>query len=285
MLNLLLATLLASPPPDETLAGIACRSVHLAYQSMPRNAQALATEMEITRSAPGTYFCALGFSRGYYGLQELPNRKKVLIFSVWDPTEGDDPRSVPEDQRVQLLFKDPAVRTGRFGGEGTGGQSFLDFDWKEHTRYGFLVTARTEGHRTAYTAYFRDPDAPHPAWRKLITFATPAEGELLSGGYSFIEDFLRNRKSLLEPRTARFAPPWVYTAESNTWKPLPAARFTADSNPATNIDAGWDDQSLMFFLATGGGTKNSHAALRESITSSSAPAALAPPPRLPLPPF
>src|SRR5260370_952389 len=108
---------------DERLKGIACRSVHLGYPAA--EGVAFYNEMTVEKSAVGTYFMACGWDKGYFGIQELGNGKKVLIFSVWD-AGGDDPKAVAEDKRVKLLYKDEKVRTGRFGGEGTGGQSFLD---------------------------------------------------------------------------------------------------------------------------------------------------------------
>jgi hypothetical protein len=45
------------------------------------------------------------------------------------------------------------------------------------------------------------------------------------------------------------------------WEPLLKARFTADSNPVLNIDAG--PAVSGFFLATGGETKNETTKLRE----------------------
>jgi hypothetical protein len=53
-----------------------------------------------------------------------------------------------------------------------------------------------------------------------------------------------------------------------TWSPLASARFTADSNPSTAIDAGpVDDPTGGFFLATGGATKNEHAKLRDRMNT------------------
>ena len=45
---------------------------------------------------------------------------------------------------------------------------------------------------------------------------------------------------------------------------LTKARFTGDSNPATNIDA--RAEGKVFHLATGGETENTHAKLNETIT-------------------
>ena len=185
--------------------GIACRSVHLKFPA-PEGA-AYINELTIDESAEGTYFCVCGFNQGYFGLQELAIGKKVIIFSIWDPGRQDDPNSVAEDRRVKLVAKDDAVRIGRFGNEGTGGQSFLDYDWKPGATYQFLVTAKIEGERTAFAAYFCPPEAK--AWRHLATFSTLAGGKHLGGYYAFIEDFRRNRISATRERQAQFGNGWV----------------------------------------------------------------------------
>src|SRR5262249_18142465 len=118
----LLANLFGVGYCDERLEGIACRSVHLQYRA-PQGT-AFYNEIAVEKSAEGTYFCVCGFNQGYYGLQELRDGKKLLIFSVWDPGKQNDPNSVADEQRVTLLYRDEAVRVGRFGNEGTGGQSF-----------------------------------------------------------------------------------------------------------------------------------------------------------------
>lgn len=250
---LLAGTTLAAA--DEKLAGRACRSVHLFYPAP--EGTAFHNEIRVTTSAPGTYFMVCGWSHGYFGMQELGNGKKVLLFSVWDPTKGDDPKAVPEAQRVKLLHRDPAVRVGRFGNEGTGGQAFLDFDWQVDKPYRFLVTAQTDGDRTGYSGYFFHPQ--DKAWRHLVTFSTLAKGEKLRGYYSFVEDFRRNGTSAMQPRRAAFGNGWVRT-NAGEWKALLQARFSADSNPATNINAG--NSEAGFYLATGGTTPDGSKKLR-----------------------
>ncbi|HLO67926.1 MAG TPA: DUF3472 domain-containing protein [Holophaga sp.] len=255
-----LAAILASPAAaDEKLAGIACRSVHLAYPS-PEVA-AFANEVRVERSAPGTFFMVCGWRGGYFGIQEGDEGRRQIIFSVWDPTPGDDPAAVPEGQRVLLRFRDPEVRVGRFGGEGTGGQSFLPLAWKEGQTLRFAVTAQVEGDRTATTGWFLDP--AKGTWRRLVTFSTLNGGKRLQGLYSFIEDFRRDRHSLTLARRAAFGPGWVLGPDG-AWSPLLTARFTADRNPATSIDAGQERD--RFFLATGGETRNTHLPLGERLT-------------------
>jgi hypothetical protein len=162
---------------------------------------------------------------------------------------------------VKLLHQAEAARVGRFGGEGTGGQSFHDLDWQPGKTYRFLVRACVDGERTAYAAFLQAPD--DNAWTHMVTFSTPADGEALGGLYAFVEDFQRDRVSLTKARVALFANAWALDTEGR-WLPIASARFTADTNPATNIDAGTRDGA--FFLATGGDTVNTHAQLRDRIT-------------------
>ncbi len=243
-------------PADERLKGIACRSVHLSYPA-PEGV-AFYNELTVEKSAGGTYFMACGFDMGYFGIQELADGKKVVLFSVWDPGQQDDPKAVEEEKRVKLLHKDDAVRIGRFGNEGTGGQSFFDYDWKAGEAYRFLVTAKAADSRTEFAAYFFLPERKE--WKHLVTFSTISGGKLLRGYYSFIEDFRRNRVSATKAREAHFGNGWVQ-AKDGQWVALTRARFTADANPVTNIDAGVDGD--RFFLATGGETKNTGTPLRE----------------------
>ncbi len=255
----LIALVVASAPADEKLKGIACRSVHLGYPA-PEGV-AFYNEMTVEKSADGTYFMAAGWSKGYFGIQELANGKKLVLFSVWDPTAGDDPKKVDDEKRVKMLHKDDAVRVGRFGGEGTGGQSFFDYDWKVGETYRFLVTAKPDGDaRTAYSGYFFVPEKKE--WKHLVTFSTLTKSELLKGYYSFVEDFRRNKVSTTKERRASFGNGWVKSAKGE-WVALDKARFTADANPVLNIDAG--ATAGRYFLATGGDIENKTTKLKEQI--------------------
>lgn len=234
---------------DEKLAGIACRSVHLGYPAA--EGVAFYNEVTVEKSAPGTYFMVCGFDLGYFGIQELGNGKKVMLFSVWDPGAQDDPNQVDPEKRVKLLHQGEGVRVGRFGNEGTGGQSFFDYDWKVGETYRFYVTAKPDGERTEFAGYFFHPGKR--AWHHLVTFSTISQGRGLRGYYSFIEDFQRNKISATHTRQARFGNGWVQTKDGQ-WVALTRARFTGDSNPVVNINAGLTDE--QFFLTTGGDVKN-----------------------------
>ncbi len=229
----------------------AARSVHLWYPGP--DAAGFYNELTVERSVPGSYFMACGFRHGYFGIQELVDGKKVVIFSVWDPTRGDDPNAVAKQRRVEVLYKADGVIARRFGGEGTGAQSFFPYDWKIGETCRFLVRATVSERKTAYAAYFFLPESK--AWKHLVTFRTTTGGDRLRGLYSFIEDFRRDGRSAHEVRRAVFGNGWVRGA-GGRWEPLVKARFTASGatwEAKETIDAGVLKD--RFFLQTGGDTQ------------------------------
>ncbi len=250
-------TLAATAAPQNTPR--ACRSIHMVYKT--DQAVAYANEVTIQNSAPGTYFCVCGWDQGYCGLQQLPNGKKRFIFSVWDSVATNDPKAVKEEDRTKMIFKDEQVTIGRFGGEGTGGQSFLDLDWKAGETYRFMVSAKVAGRRTEYTGHLFMPDTK--AWKKLVTFSTPGNHPVLADCHSFVEDFLRNGDSATHARKAVFGNGWTQDAKGAV-TPITQGRFTADRTPSNNVDAG--TAGGRFFLATGGETANTGTPLWKEVT-------------------
>ncbi|HEV8544522.1 MAG TPA: DUF3472 domain-containing protein [Verrucomicrobiae bacterium] len=238
-----LSTLLQAAEPGQPRAA---RSVHLGWPGP--EAEIFCNSMVVDRSVPGSYFMACGWDTGYFGIQELGDGKKVIIFSVWDPTKGNDPNKVESEQRVECLFNDPEMRIKRFGGEGTGGQCIGDFSWKTGETNRFLVRAVVEEPKTSYSGFVYQ----NGQWRKLVTFRTRTDGRHLKGLYSFIEDFRRDFKSAQEARKARFGQGWVRSAGGD-WVALARGRFTASGatwEARDSINAGLNEN--WFFLATGG---------------------------------
>ncbi len=247
----------------------ACRSVHLWWKPPTKvadnapEATAFYNEVTVRKSSPGTYFSVCGFGKGYFGIQELIDGKKIALFSVWEPGKQNNPNTTPEERRVKALASGDGVRVKRFGGEGTGGQSFYDYEWKIGETVRFVVYAQPDGEqRTKYAGYIYVPSEHR--WQHMATFSTLAGGELLRGCYSFVEDFWRNGKSAKISRRADYGNAWLQTKTTtgSKWIPLTRTRFTADQTPTNNIDAGPDGG--RFFLQTGGDTKNATTKLRES---------------------
>lgn len=255
LLTALLVLIPATLGDQETDQYRAARSVHLGYPAP--EARVFYLEMAVDQSTTGSYFMACGWNTGYFGIQELSNGRKVALFSVWDPTSGDDPRAVRPEERVEVLHEGEGVRLRRFGGEGTGGQCMTDFDWQIGQTNRFVVTATVQSNKTAYAGYLWQPD--QRAWKHLVTFRTRTGGQRLTGLYSFVEDFRRDGRSVHEVRRARFFAGWVQTTAGD-WTPLIRARFTASGaewESKDNIDAGLADGA--YYLATGGSLTSSRA--------------------------
>lgn len=273
-LPLLVAARGDEPEPPKTPPR-AARSVHLGWQAP--DTECFYLEAVVRKSTRGSYFMVCGWNTGYFGIQELANGKKVVLFSVWDPTRGDNPDNVPLEQRVEVLHRHPDVRIRRFGGEGTGGQCMQEFPWKVGQKLRLMIRGTPMDKKTAYAAHVYDPAAGQ--WRHLATFRTRTGGQPLRGLYSFVEDFLRNGESATIDRRAEFTNGWVRTTKGQ-WQPLTAARFTASNatwEARESIDAGVE--AGVFFLATGGATQRSRAI--GSMLTSAAPDQAAPPDDLP----
>jgi hypothetical protein len=250
----------------------AARSVHLGYGAA--EGDLFYNECVVEESVNGSYFMACGWNTGYFGIQQLGSpTNKVAIFSVWDPTKGDNPNAVKTEERVEVLYSGDGVRIKRFGGEGTGAQCMTPFLWRVGETNRFALGANVESNKTAYTAWIFQTDG----WRKLATFRTRTGGKWLRGYYSFVEDFRRDYKSATEVRRARFGHGWIRST-AGQWQPLSKARFTASGanwEAKENIDAGVAGD--WFYLATGGNTKK----MRELNTSIALPTTIATSPSLP----
>jgi hypothetical protein len=228
----------------------AARSVHLWWSA--GEGTDFHNALTVEESTPGSYFMACGWNTGYFGMQELANGSKIVLFSVWDPTKGDDPKAVPAERRVEVLHQDAGAKVGRFGGEGTGAQCKYPYDWKIGETCRFLVRAAVDGDKTAYAGWFYRNDAK--AWVHLATFKALTKGSPLKGCYSFVEDFRRDGRSVGERRRARFSDGAVKTTKGE-WQALAKATFTADATRLESIDAAVGADG--FTLSTGGDVKRS----------------------------
>lgn len=238
----------------------AARSVHLSYPDP--NALLFYNEMVVEKSTGGSYFMVCGWNTGYFGIQELSNHRKVILFSVWDASDAQNAKSSKEEDRVECLYQAPDVKVRRFGGEGTGGQCMGDLEWVLGETNRFLVKAEIDGGKTSYTGYVWNHG--DKMWKHLVTFRVRTGGTPLRGLYSFVEDFRRDTVSVGEVRRARFGNGWVRSTNGE-WAPINRAKFTASNSSfeaKETIDAGFD--GAWFYLVTGGETQMK-AKLRETI--------------------
>jgi len=227
-------------------------SVHLGYR-LPADVMLEYAYGEVTvpegQDPIGSFFMANGFGEGYFGIQVNGPEERRVLFSVWSPFAGDDPSRVPAADRVTLVAKGEGVRTGEFGNEGTGGQSFLEYPWRAGATYRFLTRVRPVGEKvTEYASWFGPPGEP---WRLVARFRRPRTDTHLTGFHSFLENFSDAHGHL--GRRAVYANQWVRDT-TGRWHAVREARFTGDATAGGGhrLDYAGGLEPPGFFLRNGG---------------------------------
>lgn len=228
-------------------------SVHLPYE-LPAGKTIEYFYNEVTvpqgQDPIGSYFMANGFGEGYFGMQVNGPDERRILFSVWSPFHTDNPKDIPEEQRVQVLAKGKDVRSGEFGNEGSGGQSFYIYPWKAGTTYRFLNRARPDGQgHTIYTAWFFAPEVAK--WHLIASFRRPQTDKHLTGAHSFLENFAD--RNGYQSRMAYYGNQWARDTEGN-WHELTKSRFTGDdiAQRRYRLDYAGGRKGGAFFMRNGG---------------------------------
>ncbi len=214
---------------DDVYFGRRGPSVHLGYR-LPKEAREICwyyNEVSVPagQDALGTYCMANGFGEGYCGMQVNSPTERRILFSVWSPFHTDNPKAIPEAERVVLLRKGKAVHAQAFGGEGSGGQSYLVYPWKAGTVYRFLLHGEPAGDgTTVYTAYFYPPEEGR--WLLLASFKRPKTNTYLTHWHSFLENFSPDAGAVT--REGNFANQWACD-KAGRWFEATEAGFTADA--------------------------------------------------------
>lgn len=226
-------------------------SCHLAYTVPTKeNVSYYYNEIVVPKGEDviGSYYMANGFGEGYFGMQVNSATERRILFSVWSPFHTDNPRSIPDDQKIVLLKKGADVHTGEFGNEGSGGQSYLKYNWEVGKTYKFLLKGVPDGKgNTDYTAWLGTPDAKE--WRLIASFKRPKTDTYLKRFHSFLENFNPNQGYLT--RQVNFNNQWVY---DGTWKKVESAKLTVDAtyNAKQRVDATGGTTKTGYYLKMGG---------------------------------
>ena len=251
------ASAFAQWPSGEVEAQRQARSVHLRWGDIVKDATDVVGYVNVTESQTNSYYMVIGFDGGYMGIQNV-NGNHVGIFSIWDPVgHAFDFKAKPDDVveglRAKVLYSDPRVNVSRFGGEGTGAKTMFRYDWKTGSKLRFRITAEPDGNdRIKFAGYIGEGKDE----MKIATISRLSHGKkpVVKGVYSFVEDFWRNGYSKTLVRRAEFTGFASRVSEKDGYTSATAARFTADGNKLTTIDAG--PVKGGGFLQTGGKTEN-----------------------------
>lgn len=228
-------------------------SVHMAYRLPEGDTEWFYNEVTVPKDGETlhSYYMAAGFGEGYFGMQfNNPDERRVL-FSVWSPFDTQDPKNIPDDQKIRLLRRGKDVHIGEFGNEGSGGQSYLKYPWKAGRTYKFLMQVKPDGKgNTTYTAYFYAPEEKE--WRLIASFMRPQTDTWYTHAHSFLENF--NPEQGYLSRKVLFGNQWARSKEGK-WTRLTDATFTHDATAHAKVRLdyqGGKTNDNRFYLKMGG---------------------------------
>jgi hypothetical protein len=218
-------------------------SVHLGYTAPAgTNTEWFYNEMTVPVGEDniGSYFMSNGFGEGYFGIQVNSTTERRVLFSVWDPAVG----------KTTLVKKGANVVTNTFGGEGTGGQSYLLYNWSPGVTYKFLTQGKPDGNgNTIYSSWFYATEQSQ--WLFIATWLRPNTSKYLTGLHSFLENFI-DRNGWMG-RKVYYDHQWARSSDGN-WAELTTARFTGDATASNQqrFDYAGGAENDRFYLRMGG---------------------------------
>lgn len=249
-------------------------SVHLNYTMPEQTTEWFYNEVTVpvNEDVIGSYYMANGFGEGYFGMQCNSESERRVLFSVWSPFDTQDPKLIPDEDKIKVLRKGKDVHIGEFGNEGSGGQSFLRYNWKSGVTYKFLTHIKPDGAgNTIYTAYFYATDQNE--WRLIASFCRPKTNTYYTRAHSFLENFIPSQGYL--SRKVCFTNQYCLGTDG-IWRPVTKATFTHDAtaNAKARLDyAGGVTENNAFFLKNCGffNDKTSYGTKLERINSGKEP--------------
>ncbi len=225
-------------------------SVHLNFEMPKDTIEWFYNEVTVPENNDvlASYFMANGFGEGYFGMQVNSPTERRVLFSVWSPFDTQDPKLIPDSLRIKLLRRGENVHIGEFGNEGSGGQSYLRYNWKAGNRYKFLTQIKPTGNgSTVYTSYFYATDENR--WLLIASFLRPQTNTYYKRAHSFLENF--NPEQGYITRKVYFGNQW-YRNNRGAWIAGEKSSFSYDATAKEGVrkdyKGGYNKDENKFFL-------------------------------------
>ncbi len=225
-------------------------SVHFRYTMPEETVEWFYNEITVPKGNDviGSYYMANGFGEGYFGIQCNSETERRVLFSVWSPFDTQDPKLIPDSLKIKILRRGEGVHIGEFGNEGSGGQSFLRYNWKAGKTYKFLTQVKPDGNgNTVYTSYFFATDENR--WRLIASFLRPQTNVYYTRAHSFLENFITGQGHLT--RRVLFGNQWFKTSNGQ-WMEADESVFTYDETARKQVrldyQGGYVAQKNAFYL-------------------------------------
>lgn len=170
-------------------------------------------ELEVLRTAPMTFYVPLGFSGGYFGVQDHDSSgdagTRFAVFSVWD-----------QAATAEVVELGAGVEARRFDGELRGFQLVRPLRWAPEEKLRFLVRVdKSEGAEPLYSAYLYEKGE----WGLVGTIRVRPCGLVPFAGLGALNSFIEvfNLKDCESHREAKYS---VWTKGPGTpWEPVQSA--------------------------------------------------------------
>ncbi|OPZ27572.1 MAG: hypothetical protein BWZ00_01453 [Bacteroidetes bacterium ADurb.BinA174] len=225
-------------------------SVHFRYAMPKETVEWFYNEIIVPKENDviGSFYMVNGFGEGYFGMQCNSETERRILFSVWSPFDTQEPKLIPDSLKIKLLRKGEGVYIGEFGNEGSGGQSFLQYNWKAGKTYKFLTQVKPDDKgNTIYTSYFFAADENR--WRLIAGFLRPQTNVYYTRAHSFLENFIPEQGYLT--RRVLFRNQWFRTSNGE-WMEANESVFTYDETARKqarlDYQGGYNKQENAFYL-------------------------------------
>jgi len=195
-------------------------------------------EIQVLNTGDTIYYCGCNWwpgnpAGGYTGIQDPGEGRHNMIFSIWDTSDSLHPRTTEAESRTVY---------SRFGGEGTGAHTHLDYNWTLGKTYRYYVTKEQDAKKenTLTKLYFED-DHLHK-WVHEATISNPNDGHVSVETFGgMLNAFLENwsGKDREKPKLALYRL-WVGNSPKDL---VPVTDATGDGK--------WGVLNGSFFLAEG----------------------------------
>lgn len=233
-------------------------SVHWLYTQPTSDVEYFYNEIEVTpeNAINSSFYMMNGFGQGYMGIQQTTTGKRTVLFSVWSPYSTDNPNDIPEDEKVKVLRKGRDVTIGEFGNEGSGGQSWLNYEWQPGVTYKALVGIKPgDNGGSIYTAYFFADNE----WKLIASFWRPKTTTWYTGAHSFLENF--DPRNSIYNRSVSYKNQWMKLSNNGEWIEITNAKFSCDVTGGNGMRydySGRVDSDNNAFILSSFGFTNEH---------------------------
>lgn len=235
-------------------------SVHLGFSSTEETTKSydwLYEEITVPEGGDplATFYMAIGFYRGYFGIQTNSDTERRILFSVWDSKDAENDKSTTADDFVSLVDKDEATTVNSFGGEGTGGQSYVKSgNWKTGKPVQFLMNVRPQPNNSVVLSAWYNVNGE--GWKYVASWRAPRDNRYFNGFHSFIENYGFTNGQFR--REAYYYNAWGHENETGKWVNFNKVRFSnTDGKEGQRVDY---EQGVSpkhpdrFYMSSGGYT-------------------------------